>query len=135
MSFTGPVVRTGPNRYSVVRADDVAVIYALSSKFDKSPFFTAFTTPSHANLFTVGSNHVHAQKRRKIADLYSMTTVVAYEPQVDDMIALLVKKFTEFSNAKRTVSLPTMLLYFTFDVIGTVTVGRIRNAVESMVLS
>ncbi|KAH6723524.1 cytochrome protein [Leptodontidium sp. MPI-SDFR-AT-0119] len=127
----GPVVRTGPNRYSVVRADDVAVIYALSSKFDKSPFFTAFTAPSHANLFTVGSNHVHAQKRRKIADLYSMTTVVAYEPQVDDMIALLVRKFTEFSNAKRTVSLPTMLLYFTFDVIGTVTINSPFGLLES----
>lgn len=69
----------------------------------------------------------HAEKKRKIVGLYTMSTMVNYEGAVEKMNAVLMRKFREFAETKRLVQLPAFLRYYAFDVIGYITVCLLRK--------
>lgn len=64
----------------------------------------------------------HAENKRKIVGLYTMSTMVNYEGAVEKMNVVLMRKFREFAETKRLVRLPTFLQYYAFDIIGNITV-------------
>lgn len=102
----------------------VQQIYGHGSKFYKDKWYRAYGHPDddHADLFSVMNEKRHAANRRKIAALYSMTGLLSYESIVDTCNALLVARLDEFSARGESISIPTWMQYYAFDVIGEITV-------------
>jgi len=63
--------------------------------------------------------------RRKVASLYSMTSLVSYEPYVDNCVDLLNDQFTRFAESGSDTDLAHWLQCYAFDVIGEITVSYI----------
>lgn len=62
--------------------------------------------------------------RRKLANPYTMSSLVSYEPFVDECSSILVQKLTKFALNGERVDLGKWFQYYAFDVIGQITVGR-----------
>lgn len=65
---------------------------------------------------------LHSHRKRKLVGLYNMSTMVHYEPAVNDMNQLLVRKFDEYASQGTLIDLPEFMQYYAFDVIGKITV-------------
>ncbi|PVH95098.1 cytochrome P450 [Periconia macrospinosa] len=111
-----PIVRTAPNRYSINCPEAVQQIYGHGSKFIKDRWYRAYDHPddAHADIFSVINERRHAVNRRKVASLFSMTSLVAYEPYVDTSNATLMEKFAEFAATGQTISIPDWMQYYAF---------------------
>lgn len=92
--------------------------------FPKSSYYDAFAEPKvEKALFNSRNTQEHGRLRRTQAALYSMTNVKSYESFVDTQTTILIAKLEEFAKLRRTVSLPSFLQKYAFDVIGAMTVG------------
>ncbi|KAJ5182091.1 hypothetical protein N7449_012238 [Penicillium cf. viridicatum] len=120
----GPTVRVGPNRYSFSRPEDVKLIYELGGKFSKTQYYDTLspTEREKQNIFTIRENNYHKERRKKIATLYTMSTMVSYEEAVDKMTKVCVRKMRQFADENRLISIPDFMQYYAFDVIGEITV-------------
>lgn len=75
-------------------------------------------------MFSERNNDQHAMKRRKVASLYSMTTLLSYEDFVNKANKELCDSLLVFSKNKRAIPIPNWMQYYAFDVIGEITVSR-----------
>ncbi|PVH96824.1 pisatin demethylase [Periconia macrospinosa] len=119
----GPVVRLAPNRYSLNSGEAAKVILGHRNALDKSNYYRAFSQPDATNLFSEPSLKVHATIRRPLAQLYSQTTLLSYEPFVDTCNSILLKRFEEYAENGKILNLREMMQLYAFDVIGEITVG------------
>ncbi|KAH8691014.1 putative cytochrome P450 [Phaeosphaeriaceae sp. PMI808] len=123
----GPIVRVSPNRYSINCPEAVQQIYGHGSKFTKDRWYRAYGHPddAHADIFSVIDERRHAVNRRKVASLFSMTSMVGYEPYVDVSNATLVARFVEFASTGQVINVPDWMQYYAFDVVGEFTVSAL----------
>lgn len=92
----------------------------------KSPWYIASgSADSHApaDLFTDRNPNRHAANRRKVASVYSMTTLTHLEPFVDGCSELLRTRFREFAEQGKTINMAHWMQCYAFDVVGELTVG------------
>ncbi|KAK0109972.1 hypothetical protein ONS95_002639 [Cadophora gregata] len=122
----GKIVRLAPNKYSFSDPEIVKQIYGHGSKFVKAPFYGPFGNPDyvHADLFSEQDPNRHAAKRRKVASLYSMTTLLSYEPFVDKCNATFCQKLSNFAADEVSFDVPQWMQFYAFDVIGEISVGQ-----------
>ena len=125
----GHLVRFGPNMISVSDPAEIQNIYSHHGKFPKSDFYRAlsFYVKGKAipGLFATQDENIHRLLKRPIAGMYSMTSLVSYEPHVDSTIRTffiqLDKRFVETGKA---CPLHDWLQMFAFDVIGEITFSK-----------
>ncbi|KAF2008784.1 cytochrome P450 [Aaosphaeria arxii CBS 175.79] len=129
----GPVVRVGPNRYSFSNPADIKIIYELGGKFTKTEFYKPLLAeePDKQNIFALMDAKVHKERRRKIANLYSMSIMISYEVAVDRMTEVCMRKLSEFASKKGQISMPQFMQYYAFDVIGEITFNKSFNMMEA----
>ncbi|KAL4933001.1 cytochrome P450 [Aspergillus undulatus] len=122
----GNIIRIAPNKYSITSPDAIQQIYGHGSKLVKDRFYRAFAHPDESkfDLFSIVNVQGHADRRRKVASLYSMSSLVAYEPAVDGCIELLVERFKGLGGKGESVAVPTWMEYFAFDVVGSLSTGE-----------
>jgi cytochrome P450 len=130
LDFAGPVVRLAPNRYSINNAEAIKTILGYKNVMDKSNYYHAFGYPDEYNIFTEPSTHVHAQLRRPMAQLYSTTSLVSYEPFIDDCNNMLLKRLNDHATKKDALDVRELMQYYAFDVIGEITVGSAFGLLE-----
>lgn len=139
----GPIVRIAPNEYSIDDSEASKIIYGHGTSFTKVPsplienFYSSTDSrpfkapwyyasgspdPNIHNLFTDRNPKRHSENRRKIANLYSMTTLVQLEPFVTEGAAHMVAKFEGFAQTRVKVNMQAWLQCWAFDVIGLITV-------------
>jgi cytochrome P450 len=116
-------VRLAPNRYSINDGEAAKVILGHHNALDKSKFYRPFGQPDEYNLFSEPSIAAHARIRRPIAQLYSQTTLLSYEPFVDTCNTILLKRLEEYAQEEKTLDVREMMQFYAFDVIGEITVG------------
>jgi cytochrome P450 len=80
--------------------------------------------PTRANLFGDRDPINHAFQRRKFASAYSMSSLVGYEPFVDECSSLITQCFSELAQSHQTINLGQWLQFYAFDVIGKITFGK-----------
>ncbi|KAI8940568.1 hypothetical protein NX059_004245 [Plenodomus lindquistii] len=119
----GPVIRLAPNRYSIADADAAKEILGHKNSLDKTHFYDPFGAPGLPNLFSVRKLSVHATMRRAIAHLYSQSSLLACESAIDACNGILLKRLKAYASEDKTCDIRALMQYFTFDVIGEVTVG------------
>lgn len=57
------------------------------------------TDPRDGNLFQIRDPHQHSALRRKTANAYSMSSLVSYEPHVDNTNVEFERKLGEFAGS------------------------------------
>ncbi|KAJ5265325.1 hypothetical protein N7524_006343 [Penicillium chrysogenum] len=122
----GPIVRIAPRQYSLDDPKVLRTIYSHSSTFIKAAWYDASGNPnpeSH-DLFTDRDPRRHSANRRKVASLYSMTSLVQMESCVVECSALLIQKLIGFAESGRPLNLQQWMQYYAFDVIGLITVNK-----------
>jgi cytochrome P450 len=109
----GSIVRYAPNKFSFNTADAIETIYAHGSNFAKSDWYTTATNPKakRPGLFQETNIDRHAERRRKVAGLYTMTTVAALEPSVARTTKLLVEKFEVLAKENTEIDLQVWMQY------------------------
>lgn len=96
----------------------------LIAKQLQSPWYYAAGHPDDPDLFTEQDAKSHAAKRRTVASLYSMTTLLHMEPCVHECTLLLKARLTEFAASRTVFNLQYWLQCYAFDVIGLITVAE-----------
>ncbi|KAF7587380.1 hypothetical protein BBP40_007346 [Aspergillus hancockii] len=131
--YGSPLVRVGPNRYSVSQPSDVKTIYELGGKFTKSEYYKPLLSPKRdeQNIFTIQDNELHKDRRRKISPLYTMSSMVSYEKAVDEMTDVCIRKMYQFAEEYRLIEIPHWMQYYAFDVIGEITFNKSFDMMEN----
>lgn len=129
----GPIVRLAPNRYSISDPAAIRTIYGPGSKFYKSDYYVPFGAPAvdHKDVFSETNNAKHAAERRKTSSMYAMSSLVSYEPFVDEVNGRFIAALADHAAAGRTFDLFTWLQFYAFDVIGEITIGRSFGLIEA----
>ncbi|CAG7921611.1 unnamed protein product [Penicillium olsonii] len=130
----GKIVRIAPNQYSISDAAALKTIYGHGAKFEKSDWYDAWNfgaAPGLTNLFSERNSKKHAESRRKVASMYSMTSLVSYEPSVDNCIEIFKQRLLEFSEQGSTIDMAHWMQCYAFDVIGEITFGKRFSFLEA----
>ncbi|KAJ3543615.1 hypothetical protein NM208_g3485 [Fusarium decemcellulare] len=122
----GKVVRYGPNRYSIKDPKGARIIYGHGSHFYKSSWYDAFGVPDHERwgLFMDRDPNRHAQNRRQFQDTFSMSSLVTYEPYVDNCIGVFSQRLHEMSGTGLPFDMGYWFQCYAFDVIGMITYSK-----------
>ncbi|KAL1876477.1 hypothetical protein Daus18300_002721 [Diaporthe australafricana] len=122
----GSVVRLAPNEYSLDDPAAVKTIYGLGTAFTKGPWYTTSGLPFKKdwNLFQMPENDRHIESRKRLAGLYTMSSLVKMETQVDDCIDLIETRFRELAKTGASLDLQQWMQCYAFDVIGNITVAK-----------
>lgn len=80
--------------------------------------------PNKASLFADLDPHHHGIQRCKFASAYSMSSLVGYEPFVDNCGSLLILRFHEIAQTGRDVNFGHWFQCYAFNVIGEITFGK-----------
>ncbi|KAI0601116.1 cytochrome P450 [Biscogniauxia sp. FL1348] len=134
----GDVVRVAPQRVSVSNPDAIPIIYSVKAALDKADLMAAArpigTSPN--NLFSVRDNKVHSQMRRTIANAYAVSTIIHYEPRIDDTLTAL---FRILGSVDSETNLGRWIHYYIYDVAGNMTysqpLGYLENRCDAMHLA
>lgn len=114
------LVRIGPRTVSVSDPDLIPKIYGLNSGFTKTEFYTLHMLSYHGqftpSLFTTLDEGYHAKYKRPIANAYSMSTLVDFEPLIDSTSALFMSRLDEFCESGKTCDFGKWLQMYAFDV-------------------
>ncbi|KAJ5833586.1 hypothetical protein N7474_001897 [Penicillium riverlandense] len=120
----GPIVRVGPNHYSISDLSAVRTVYGTGSRFAKSAWYDGWKHPTQWTVFADRDIKRHADTRKRFTGLYSMTSLVNYETFADDCADLFLKNLAGFADRKESLNLGHWFQCYAFDVIGNITFGE-----------
>lgn len=125
-SSIGEIIRYGPNRYSFSSQSAQKVIYGHGTKFPKSNWYATWTSPkpSQWSLFADQVISRHGENRRQYQSTYSMSSLVTYEPYVDECADLFSQRLQEVASAGAYADMGHWLQCYAFDVIGLITYSK-----------
>ncbi|KAL3418183.1 Pisatin demethylase 12 [Phlyctema vagabunda] len=128
----GDLVRIGPNTVLVADWSAVKKIYALNAGYIKSDFYPVQQNISNGkplhSLFNTNDEKFHSKLRRHVANAYSMSNLVQFEPMVDSTITAFInqleKRFVGRPGGDGVIDFGLWLQYYAFDVIGELTFSQ-----------
>ncbi|KAL6251758.1 hypothetical protein RBB50_001968 [Rhinocladiella similis] len=119
----GPIVRIGPNHVSVSDSDQISVIYNITSKFNKSNFYTLFHAKSPAGniptVFSITDPQGHRDLKRPVGAAFALSALLDLESLADECTAILQRKLDGLEG--QNIDLGTWLHWYAFDVITYIT--------------
>lgn len=103
----GPIVRVGPDMYSIDSPDVVKTVYGIGSKFPKSDWYEGWKHPSpdRWSLFPDRDMKRHAETRKRFQAIYSMSSLVSYEGYVDDCARIFSERLSEFAKTGKAINM------------------------------
>jgi hypothetical protein len=126
----GDLVRVGPNCVSISKPDAIPMIYGIQKGFVKSDFYTVWQNVVNgkrvASMVFTTDEQQHSAIRKPVAQAYSLSSLVGYEPLVDSTTAVFLSRLDElFANKEEKVcDLGLWLGWYAFDVIGELTFSK-----------
>lgn len=121
----GTIVRYGPNRYSIDDAEASKIIYGHGTQFPKSAWYSSFQPNETAwNIFADQSIQHHAHNRRFFTNAYAMTSLVHYEPFLDECGQIFSERLLGFSKLGAAVDIGHWFQCFAFDAVAYITYGK-----------
>lgn len=83
------------------------------------------------SLFSATDEAFHANLRRSVNNAFSMTSLVHYEPMVDDTTEVFLDQTEKlFASTNKVCDFAGWLQFFAFDVIGSITYSKRHGFVE-----
>jgi len=119
--YKSKLVRVGPRVVSISDPSAIPTIYSNNTGFYKTGFYPVQMNASKGkfmpSLFNTTDEAYHARIRRPIANAYSMSTLVDFEPLVDSTTQVFMKKLGEYADrGGQIVDLGVQLQRYAFDV-------------------
>ncbi|KAA6412416.1 MAG: pisatin demethylase [Lasallia pustulata] len=132
----GKVVRFGPNNVSVSDPSAIPEVYGFGAKFPKSEFYDAIMPyvrgKSIPDVFATRDETVHRTMKRPIANIYSMSNLVSFEPYVDSTMRYFFERLEElFVDQWKAFDFGHWLHLFAFDVMGELTFSKRLGFLEN----
>lgn len=81
--------------------------------------------PSFKNLFNDLDPKSHSDLRRKVASAYSMSSLVSYEPYVDESTTILLQRLSELASSGQVFNMGKWFQCYAFEMIGKISVGNL----------
>jgi hypothetical protein len=131
----GDIVRVGPNVLSFADPCAIKIIYGLNKGFVKTDFYIVQQAVSKGqrlpSLFSSTDENYHAKYRRCVNAAFAMTSLVSYEPLVDNTTRVFLQQTEKlFARTGAVCNFSRWLQYYAFDVIGELTWSRRLGFVE-----
>ncbi|RAR15793.1 pisatin demethylase [Stemphylium lycopersici] len=121
----GKIVRIAPNEVVISDPEAIKAIYSAHSRFTKvtsdlTDFYLPFraTWARYPDAFTNLDERQHAERRRIVNPLYSMSNVVQLEENIDKCLHVLIERFSERAAKGNVVDISEWAQWYAFDVIG-----------------
>ncbi|KAF2123154.1 cytochrome P450 [Lophiotrema nucula] len=86
----GPVVRISPNHVSFTAPGAYKDIYGFGNSIIKDDMYFHMSG-GNPSMATATDKHMHAEKRRSLAHVFSAKEITAMEPRVQEMVAKLLR--------------------------------------------
>ncbi|KAH9884993.1 cytochrome P450 [Xylariomycetidae sp. FL2044] len=118
--YDSPIVRYGPNRYSISHPDGLK-IYRPGAEFPKSSWYDAWSKPGTVTNFNDRDTRRHNAARKLYSSPYAMSSLLSYEPYVTECIDIFRQRLTELAQTGLVVNLHHWLQCYAFDLIGLMT--------------
>jgi hypothetical protein len=124
----GKLVRLGPNNVSCSSATAIPVIYSTTKRLEKSNFYPVMGSLVKGklapSLFNSMNEADHEAIRRPVAQLYSLTNLKRFEPHVERIESLFMKKLDKLCDGKTIFDLRSWMHYFAVDVVGEIVFSK-----------
>lgn len=120
----------GPNYYSIDDPTAIKTIYGHGTQYEKSKWYEVWNARHdlyRTNLFALRDIKAHSSTRRHYAGVYAMSSLVSYEPYVNNCIDILSNRLRMCAKSGETIDLSKWFQYYAFDVIGEITVCSIMS--------
>ncbi|KIX99149.1 uncharacterized protein Z520_04725 [Fonsecaea multimorphosa CBS 102226] len=119
----GNLVRVGPNHVSLGDSEQISNVYSITSKFDKSKFYTLFHAKSPVGpiptVFSIVDPVGHRDLKRPVGAAYALSSLLDFEPLADDCTRILEGKLDGLQG--KPIDFGTWLHWYAFDVISSIT--------------
>lgn len=122
----GKIVQIMPGYFSIDDPSAHKIIYGHGHPWVKGEFYSAWDVgphPEQNNLFALRDPSLHATMRRKVAAMFSMSSLVSYEPYVDHCVDLFYDRLQKFAAEGKIINLGNWMQFFAFDAVSMITVG------------
>ncbi|KAK0119669.1 hypothetical protein ONS95_011106 [Cadophora gregata] len=124
----GKLVRTAPNVVDVSDPAMIPVIYNAKGNFKKTAFYTMavfyWNKKPQMNSFSMTDEVAHKEELKKIANAFSMTSLLELESGIDSCSKFFMEKLHQVAGGGEPVDLGVWLQYYTFDTMGEITFGK-----------
>ncbi|KAJ0418634.1 cytochrome P450 [Aspergillus carlsbadensis] len=129
----GPVVRIAPNELITSDPEAIKTLYGVKSFTAKTDFYLAFRPPwaRFPDHFTSEGGKQHAERRRIVSNVYTMTSILQSEQYIEKCIDLWLEKLGEMSDAKKSCDLWLWARMCAYDVIGELYFGKMFGFLQA----
>ncbi|KAL1639131.1 hypothetical protein SLS58_008218 [Diplodia intermedia] len=128
----GDFVRIGPREISINRPAAVRLIYGPPSVCKKSPWYSQVTEDvTKCSINSTRVLEVQRQRRRAWDRGFSIKALSSYEPRVKAKTDVLIRQLRARADSKTAVDATAWSMFFAFDVMGAVGLGRDFQTLEA----
>ncbi|KAI8276714.1 hypothetical protein K4K59_009688 [Colletotrichum sp. SAR11_240] len=129
----GPIVRIAPNVLNINLPEYINTIYDRKGEWRKTEFYHGSSALVNGeivyNLFSETDPEKHKRERKQVAKHYSSRSISSLEPKMNETIKLLCDQLDKQCIGspcaeKNIVDLGAWILYYAWDVVGTVTFSQ-----------
>ncbi|KAK1914917.1 hypothetical protein P3342_010908 [Pyrenophora teres f. teres] len=116
----GPIIRIAPNEIAVADPESIRTIYSSHSGFFKTDFYLPFraTWGRYPDVFTNLDERQHAERRRIVNQVYSMSNIIQMEENMDKCVQMLMEKLAECATRTAAINISQWIQWYAFDVVG-----------------
>ena len=108
----GDVVRVGPKTVFTRDPEAIPVVLGFKQRLEKSDSVIPFMVPGvRTSIVGIRNEQQHAAYRRPIQGAYSLSSLKAYEPAVDEMIETLVTILDRHAHSGQTINISAWCHY------------------------
>ncbi|KAL4876780.1 cytochrome P450 [Aspergillus karnatakaensis] len=129
----GAVVRIAPNELVTSDPEAIQSLYGVRSSLLKTDFYLAFRAPwaRFPDHFTSEGGRQHADRRRIVNNIYSLTSILESERYVDHCLEIWIAKLGEMADQKESFDLWTWSRMYAYDIIGELYFSKMFGFLEA----
>ncbi|KAL4913555.1 cytochrome P450 [Aspergillus aurantiobrunneus] len=129
----GPVVRIAPNELVTSDPHALKTLYGFQPSTAKTDFYLAFRPPwaRYPDHFSSEGGKQHADRRRIVASVYSMTSILQSEQYVEKCIDVWIQKLGEMADRKECFDLWLWTRMYAYDVVGELYFSKMFGFLEA----
>jgi hypothetical protein len=108
----GSLVRIAPNEIACADPEAIKIVYPVHSPLSKTDFYPVWRSdmfskyPDH---FSSTDEKQHAERRRLVNNVWSLSNVLQSEPYIDKCTELFIQRIGEYADRKEVFDLGTWL--------------------------
>lgn len=141
----GKFVRIGPNHISIADPAALEAVYSHGSGLLKTDFYQAFVVTG-TDVFSEQTKSVHTMKRKRVANMFSLQNVLAFEPRVHRYVRQLCRQWDmrcdeaargnagvnwDAKDGRALLDCSAQFAYLSFDIISDLALGTPFGMVEA----